>query len=295
VIVAGLSAIAAFFPLLPGVKHFVPQNPTPKETLDTLITFLGVFITLTTVVFGAGITMSLGKSEANDARIDAFLGEIREKLGLTSVKLLQDYEFYPHFRYHSEAAKRSVYISYFELTPPGEPGREMKQEYYRNHFELVRQNERVAFRRIIRDSEPNKTWVRQIIEKELHDVGNAELAIYKESKSQEMPLALSVQIVDAVKVWFVAVATHGREREPRDIFIENCELGQMMEKYYNRLWERSEVVFRNGQLTAEGRAYMQGNARRKDSQLNSGKQDAQQPNPGGQDVQEGDAGRQNGQ
>jgi len=224
--------------------------------LDTLITLVGVLFTLTTVVFGAGIAMSLSKAEANDVRIEKFLEEVHEKLGITSVRLLQDYEFYPHFSYHTEEAKQSVDISYFEPVPPGEPGRDEKMDYYRKHFAIVRRKKDVIFRRIFRDSVDNKEWIGRILEQDLQGVVNIQLAIIKERASNQMPLALSVQIVDGARVWLVAIATHGREREPRDVYIENQQVAMMMEKYYNRLWARSEIIFRQGQLTPEGRSFL---------------------------------------
>jgi len=99
--VAALSAIVAFLPLITGLKEVLPKNPTPKETLDTLVMFLGVLITLATVVFGTGVAMSLARSDISDARVENLLTEIRQRLGLNSVRLLQDYEFYPHFRHSS--------------------------------------------------------------------------------------------------------------------------------------------------------------------------------------------------
>jgi hypothetical protein len=258
VFVAALSAIVALMPLITGLKQVLPPNPTPKETLDTLITVLGVLMTLTTVVFGAGVAMSLAKSDANDARVENLLSEIRQKLGLNSVKHLQDYEFYPHFLQHCESAERAVDICYFEAAPPGEPSRDVKIDYYRKHFELARQSRKVAYRRIFRDSPANKVWIGQLLNQELLNVGNVEVAVLKERGSGEMPLALSIQVVDAKKVWFVAIATHRRGREPRDLYIESAEVAAMMEKYYDRLWARSLVVFRGGQITEDGREYLDG-------------------------------------
>jgi len=265
-IVVLLNALAAFIPLIPSVKLLLPQNPTAKETLDTLITFLGINITLATAIFGLGIAATLGKSESNEGRIEALLSEIRSRLGLTTVQLLHDHEFYPHFRRYTESAERSVYISYFEFGPPGEPGRKAKLEYYHDHFELVRRMDKVAFRRLFRDSAFNKEWIKQLLQNELQGAGNIELAIYRKQNTTNMPLPLSVQIIDAEKVWFVAIATHGREREPRDIFVENSDLAMMMEKYYNRLWERSEVIYQTGLVTEYGEDYLNAEPRKRNDQ-----------------------------
>jgi len=169
-----------------------------------------------------------------------------------------DWRGVSHFLQHCEAAKSAVDVCYFEPGPPSEPSRDIKIEYYRKHFELVRANRKVAYRRIIRNSRENKAWLRELLSNELLNVGNAEVAVLKERGTGEMPLALSVQIVDGKKVWLVAIATHGRGREPRDIFIESSEVAAMMEKYYNRLWDRSVVVFRGGQITEDGQTYFAG-------------------------------------
>ena len=256
ILVAILGAIVAVFPVIPGLKGALPEDPTPRETLDTLITYLGILVTLMTLIFGLGVAMSLEKSESGGAKIEALLAEVRDRLGITSIRLLHDHEFYPHFRYHTETAQRSVYVCYFGIEPPGEPDREAKNKYYREHFEIIRSRHQVVFRRIVRATRQNKDWIRELVS-ELQGCGNAELAIYREQGQREMPLPLSVQVIDGEKAWFVAVSTHARERDPRDIFIENRDLAGMMEKYYNRLWELSDVIYKSGRLTREGQKYLE--------------------------------------
>jgi hypothetical protein len=70
-----------------------------------------------------------------------------------------------------------------------------------------------------------------------------------------MPLALSVQIVDGVVAWLVAVAEHAGAPVYRDVAIENPMVVEVLNKYFDRLWSHSRIVFQPGYDEAQsGRA-----------------------------------------
>jgi hypothetical protein len=76
--------------------------------------------------------------------------------------------------------------------------------------------------------------------------------VLKETGREEMPLSLSVQLVDSTQTWVVALETHEGSSKYRDIFIESAEFNSAMSGYYDRLWDRSDCLMKQGTLTPAG-------------------------------------------
>lgn len=72
----------------------------------------------------------------------------------------------------------------------------------------------------------------------------------------EMPLAMSVQVVDDQRSWLVATAAHETEASYRDIYIENVDVAISLSNYYDRIWKVSEKLLDRGRITPEGIALL---------------------------------------
>jgi hypothetical protein len=55
-----------------------------------------------------------------------------------------------------------------------------------------------------------------------------------------------VQIVDGTMAWLVAVSEHAGAPVYRDVAIENPTVVEVLNKYFDRLWGLSRVVFQPG-------------------------------------------------
>ena len=78
------------------------------------------------------------------------------------------------------------------------------------------------------------------------------MGLLKETDREEMPLSISVQLVDSTQTWLVALETHEGSSKYRDMFIESAEFNSAMSGYYERLWNRSEYLLKQGTLTRAG-------------------------------------------
>jgi len=110
----------------------------------------------------------------------------------------------------------------------------------------------VRFRRIIRNSDSNRRWLSELLPRLAAKCPNADVGLLKEGGREEMPLSLSVQLVDSTQTWLVALETHEGSSKYRDIFIESAEFNSAMSGYYERLWNRSEDLLKQGTLTPAG-------------------------------------------
>jgi hypothetical protein len=175
-----------------------------------------------------------------------------------TVRRLRDHDFYNEFLQAAKGAKTSVCICYFAPHPPSAvPDRE-RQAYYRAMRALMtKRGDQIRFRRLVRRSPDNERWaadeVRRLIGKpRLH------FALIDDLDAQhEMPLALSVQIVDDERAWLVAVQSHEQIGPYRDLAIEGSDLPKMLQLYFERLWRHADVILDNGILTPSGHALFQ--------------------------------------
>lgn len=112
---------------------------------------------------------------------------------------------------------------------------------------LIKKTSGVHFRRIIRKTAANAPWVRDLANR-LEGSANAHIRLIKDSEGEEMPLGMSVQLIDDQKVWLVALKAHDGQGEPRDLYIEHEEVSSAMGRYYDRLWEKAEPMLDGGQI-----------------------------------------------
>ena len=244
--------------ILLAVTPFIPATATywrtddPREFYGVLAGFVGIQLILLT----AAITLILMK-ESSDA--EGRLKALKEAMPGAIVKRLKDFQFYVHFRNAAEQAEHSVWIAYFAAYPPKDVASKERKKYDEDMLALMKHRTRVNFRRIIRHSSANREWVAELIAA-LRDRANVDIGVLTRDlpENEEMPLALSVQVVDKDKVWIVAAGSHQTKQTFRDVYIENSDVAEAMIEYYDRIWQKSVVVLDHGRITTEGEKMIEG-------------------------------------
>jgi hypothetical protein len=227
-------------PFIPITAHYW-HTEEPQQFYEVFATLIGVQLVLLT----AAITMILIK-ESNDAR--ERIENVAATINGTVVRPLKDYEFYQHFRNSVERAHDSVWIAYLAPYPPAEVASVDRKKYDNEIISLMKHNPKIKFRRLIRYSEKNLEWIKELADT-LRQRPNVDIRVLTQDLSpdkHEMPLTLSVQIIDNDKVWIVATGSHETERHFRDVYIENEDVAAAMIEYYDRIWNISSVVLDHG-------------------------------------------------
>lgn len=243
--VFGIQVLAAFVPFIPFFAHSLPENPSPRALLDLQITIFGVQFAIITAYLG--LALWLYEKEAG-ARAASLLAAINAP----QIKRLREHDFYPEFLTSIKRATIRVDTMYLAQSAPDETRHPARLHYYDELLRTIGQMPRVRFRRIIRDSENNRRWLSRLLFALANNCPNADIGLLKEAGRQEMPLSLSVQLIDSTQVWLVALDTHEGSSEYRDVYVESAEFNAAMNGYYERLWDRSEPLLKQGRLTAEG-------------------------------------------
>ncbi len=243
-----LNLFLAASPYIPYVNKIWAQ-PDLQGFYSTFATYVGVMFLLLTVAIAIVLIQ-----EGQDLR--AFREQVIERMNGAVVKPTRDTDFYKDFAAACLTADFSVAISYFRPHPPEYGGRAYQNEYYKKHFKIVKDTPNVTFRRLVRDTNENRDWIKSLLTG-YQGKNNAHLAILKDRDAEdEMGLAISVQVVDEAKVWFVALKSHQPDGQFRDLYVENKDLAIAMKDYYERIWNLSVVLLRDGQLTNDGRDFL---------------------------------------
>jgi hypothetical protein len=235
-----VEAFLAFTPYIPGVAGIWQRDF--YNTLATLIGFQFVLLT-------AGIALTL---HGEFGPIGASIKDLVSRSPGTVIRRLRDDEFYREFLRAAEAAKHTVRICYFAPYPPMVGGSSDRLEYYRRMKALMASAGHIRFRRLIRATQENKEWVASLI-RELEGQPNVDLALVRDlPDSVENPLGLSVQIVDEDQVWMVAIRSHERVGEHRDLYVRDSSVAWAMSEYFDRLWQYGDEVLKTGLVTPKG-------------------------------------------
>lgn len=239
--------LLALSPLLPLTSAWW-RAESHQQLLSNVIVFIGIEVTLTIILIGTTSLQQSSGIEATKTAVDSALpgGAIRP---------LKDYEFYTHFRSSVELASHSVSIAYLANYPPRDVQSRERRRYYDEITEIMKRRTQISFRRLVRQSAANRAWVGEMLN-EFRNKPNIEIAVLEDPpEEEEMPLALSVQVVDTDKTWIVATRSHELAGEFRDIYIENRYMALAAKQYYERLWSRATKVLDRGRITAAGDAY----------------------------------------
>jgi len=244
-LVFAIQIAAALIPIIPFFARNLPANPSPRASLDVQITIFGIQFAVITAYLG--LTLWLNE-RASDARAN----ELIQAINAPTIQRLGEHDFYHGFLTAAKGASERVDIMYLAQNAPDATKHEEKQTYYARLLRTIESMPRVRFRRIIRNSDSNRRWLSELLPKLAASCPNADVGLLREAGREEMPLSLSVQLVDSSHTWLVALEAHEGTSKYRDIFIESAEFNTAMSGYYERLWNRSEHLLKQGILTPFG-------------------------------------------
>ena len=202
------------------------------------------------VLLTARLTLILiHESSAMEARFR----DLASRVPGAAVKRLGEEQFYNHFLSAAKEAQNSVLIAYLATYPPTDIQYRYRSRYYKAMVGLMKQRTNVHFQRVIRASASNEHWVAELL-RDLRNRPTSDVALLNRDLPDEfeMPLALSVQVVDDRFVWIVASSSHEDRQGVRDLFIESTELAAVMRGYYERIWTLSTLLLDHGRLTERG-------------------------------------------
>lgn len=252
------------FPIILAFSQFMPITDSwwsnlgvdPNDFNDLrkiLVAFIAINFSILTAIF-------LYKFDKEKETLENLVKQVRSSLDFKlEGKQISDNDFYRDFQYEKSRAKKSVYVCYFAPYPPDTTKHKDRKQFYKDAISLIKGREvhNVRFKRIVRYTEKNKDWIKKLIN-DYKDRPYSDLAILKSDLPEEnkMPLALSVQIIDAKLTWFVAIKDHERDNEYRDMFIKGEEFGLAMSAYYDRLWGHSDELVSSGVISLKGEEFL---------------------------------------
>lgn len=240
-LVFAVNVVALAAPWVPGLR-IVDEESTYRSFVLALLAFNMAALTM--------LVSLAAQRERNE--VSHALSEQRLFLGNQAGERLRDDQFYEQFLLAIVNATSYVYISYFAPTSPLEDLATHRRRYDSRLLALIRKRTNIRFRRLVRDTPSNRQWLSAFL-KVVKRRANVDIALLPEpSLAEYMPMALSVQIVDGKECWFVAIESHDRVGEYRDIHMKGEVLSQAMTKYYDRLWAQATPVLTSGRLMSTG-------------------------------------------
>jgi hypothetical protein len=242
-----LQVLLAITPLIPYTSHFWHA--------DNPVEFYTVFATVVGMQFAILTAAVLLTTEGEVSKITASISNLLSVFPYTKVLKLKDFQFYTHFKSAVELADHSVRISYHAPYPPTDVSFKERKKYYDEILALMKRSQRVHFKRLVRSTPRNDVWLMELI-RECDGRSNIDIASLDSDVQPhvEMPLAMSVQIVDEKQCWLVAISTHERDAEYRDLYVENQDVAICMRDYFDRIWDHSTLLLNRGRITEAGEA-----------------------------------------
>lgn len=233
-----------------AVSPFIPWVQTNIWAAQTSVTAfastLATYIGAEFACLGILVALFLLDIQQQGNESSRRLKELLQEYTPLQVRRLKESEFYKEFLGHCISAKHYVKICYFAPVPPDQGAPDARKKYYRRLLSVMKSNPDAMFRRILRDTKANRVWAEEMI-RHLAKATNFSIALLKDIDAEkEMPLALSVQIIDERYAWLVAVSEHSDSPLYRDVAVENEILVEVLDKYFDRLWSLSTVVFKPG-------------------------------------------------
>lgn len=252
----GLQVAIACFPAITQVGRQIKDNPNGKELLDQVTYVIGLqFAILTAGLMGYLLLETIKAFPTVKEQASEIADRLTRHFPRIVVKPLPAPSFYNDFLHCISKATHTVKISYLDIEPPSPTDQPYKIDYYARVMDKMKGRPEISFKRIVRRSNQNIPWVAGLV-RELSGKPNNSVALIDDSSTDSIPMALSVQVVDNNKVWFVAIASHHQDGEYRDLHIEDEIAGRMMNIYYDRLWDRATKLLENGKITPKGEDYL---------------------------------------
>ena len=195
--------LLAASPFIPWVRENIWS---PQTSVSAFASTLASYVGVEFACLGFMVALFLLDIHEQGTKSTEQFRDLLQKYTPLQVRRLKENEFYKEFLGHCVKAKHYVKICYFAPVPPNRGAGEARKEYYRRLLKEMKENPDAKFTRIIRDTSANREWAEEMV-CYLVEATNFSLALLKDLDSKyEMPLALSVQIVD------VACATRGYSR-----------------------------------------------------------------------------------
>lgn len=247
-----MRGLTLFGPIIIGLSQVIPLSaPLWKEfssDREILVNLLSLYF----VIMSATIILEI--KDRNDEIKSSLLKFAEASKNQFTGKRIPDHEFYHDFMNEIRKATSSVNISYFSPYPPDTTTHSDRKEYYRKIKTLVKRSPRVRFRRLVRYTDLNLPWIKEMLN-DYNGVPNFDLAVIRdlEKSDVKMSYSLSVQVVDSSKCWLVAIESHENQSQFRDLYLESKEIGDSLNGYYSRLWNMSDKLIESGVLTDKGK------------------------------------------
>ena len=230
-------------PFIPFVRDNIWATQT---SVNQFASTLAAYVGLQFLCFSLLVPLVLYDIKDQAEKASADLGSMLRQYTPLQVRRLKEGQFYKEFLGSCTKAGHYVKICYFSPQPPEHGSPRERGTYYKHLTEVIKDNPDITFKRIVRDSEANRKWILDLAS-QLSDATNCSLALLADQiESVQMPLALSVQIVDGREAWLVAIGEHTGAATYRDIAIENELVAEALDRYFDRLWSLSRVVFKPG-------------------------------------------------
>jgi hypothetical protein len=203
---------------------------------------VAVMITVLTTYLGIDALLRSHEESRLHARLD--------QLSEAHVETLDDKAFYALFPAVVAKRQKFAYVTYLAPEPPDAKGGYAREAYDARLDAAIRKSA-VPFRRIVRKTKANIPWIRSLVTA-YAGLAHVSIAVVADSRDAEMPLGLSVQIVDDLHVYLVALEGHYETGTGRDRYFRSVGLARTLHTYYDRLWKRADPVLENGVLTDAG-------------------------------------------
>lgn len=161
---------------------------------------------------------------------------------------IYEIDFYDRFAVSVRSAIRRVDISYLHNKSPYSSQDSRKRGYYDEMVNIIKKRKAVNYKRLIRAVPDNVNWIDKMM-KDFKGVANFSLAcILDQCPEEESVEAVSVQLIDDNVTYLVSVGEQKQRRDPRDVYVESEEFNVLWTRYYQRLWEKSELIIDEGNI-----------------------------------------------
>jgi hypothetical protein len=248
-IVCVLAQLAlALFPVIPGLKTLLPAEPTQREQLEWQIEFIGYSFAVLTACVGLFLVLQ----EYDRKQFEKALKSVFPQI---SIQRLRDDEFYTHFLAAAKTAHSSVNIMYLSPRAPTDTNDAERLAYYSDILNVIKKRKEVRFNRIVRVTPRTKQWIAELLN-DLRGCPNAYVTALKDRETADNPLSLSTQIIDQQKTWLVALSSHERKGNYRDVYVESQILAEALQLYYDRTWDRCDELLNAGRITTAGERFL---------------------------------------
>jgi hypothetical protein len=223
----------------------LPETVTPEKVM------LSYFFTITLFIVG-----STDKTKEELKSIITSLDIANENKAEIKIITSQD-DLYYMMTDRIRNAKKRVCIMHLDQYPPTHYKHEVRNKYFEFIFDFIKNNNKIAMRRITSINEREKgIWVKDRI-LETKDVENLSMAYIniENLDNTYLKTVVSCQLIDDDEVFVLNPMSNtvsGSASFANCLYIKNRKVAQLYEKYYDDLWTFANlnyngcVILKNG-------------------------------------------------